>query len=86
MKDINVIEKNQRQAARFVIDNFSTYASVRQMLADLNWPTLVLMQKRTKAVIFLSGLVDVSANTPVSMLLEFLPKHAIDSRDTDKFK
>ena len=30
--DINLIERNQKQAARFVMNNFSFYASVTQML------------------------------------------------------
>ena len=39
-RDINMIERSQRQAARFVMNNFSPYASVTQMLISLNWPTL----------------------------------------------
>ena len=39
-RDINTIERSQRQAARFVLNIFSTYASVLQMLTNLNWPTL----------------------------------------------
>ena len=39
-KDINTIERSQRQAARFVLNNFSTYASVLQMLTNLNWSIL----------------------------------------------
>ena len=36
-----MIERTQRQAARFVTSgNYSRYASVTQMLTDLNWPTL----------------------------------------------
>ena len=39
-RDIDMIERTQRQAARFVTSNYSRYASVTQMLTDLNWPTL----------------------------------------------
>ena len=39
-RDINMIERSQRQTARFVMNNFSPYASVTQMLTSLNWPTL----------------------------------------------
>ena len=34
-RDINMIERSQRQAARFVMNNFSSYASVTQMLTNL---------------------------------------------------
>jgi len=34
-KEINTIERSQRQAARFVLNNFSTYSSVSQMLVTL---------------------------------------------------
>jgi len=39
-RDINAIENVQRPAARFVNNNYSRYASVSEMLTDLNWPTL----------------------------------------------
>ena len=39
-RDIDMIERTQRQAARFVTSNYSRYTSVTQMLTDLNWPTL----------------------------------------------
>ena len=34
------LEKVQRNAARFVCNNYSHYASVSEMLGRLNWPTL----------------------------------------------
>ena len=48
-RDTNMIERSQRQAARFVMNNFSSYVSVTQMLTSLNWPTLAQcrQQKRT---------------------------------------
>ena len=39
-RDIDAIENVQRRAARFVHHNYSQYASVTQMLFNLNWPTL----------------------------------------------
>jgi len=75
-KDINAIERNKRQAARFVMNDFSTYASVTQMLTDLNWPTLAKCRKEQKAVMIfkiVNGLVDTPANaylSPVSMLCD----------------
>jgi len=39
-RDINAIENVQIRAARFFHNNYSWYASVTQMLSNLNWPTL----------------------------------------------
>jgi len=49
-KDINTIGRSQRQAARFALNNFSTYASVSQMLTTINWPTLAHCITEQKAV------------------------------------
>ena len=73
-KDINMIERSQRQAARFVMNNFSHYASVTQMLTNLNWPTLAECREEQKAIMIFkitNHLIDISANsylTPVPML------------------
>ena len=70
-----MIERRQRQATRFVMNNFSSYASVAQMLTNLNWPTIVECREEQKAVIMFNKttdhLIDISANsylTPVPML------------------
>ena len=63
-KDINTVERSQRQAARFVLNNFSTYASVLQMLTNLNWSTLAHCRAEQKAVIMLkiiNYLIDIPA-------------------------
>ena len=39
-RDINAIENVQIRAAKFVHNNYTWYASVTQMLSNLNWPTL----------------------------------------------
>ena len=48
-RDIDMIERTQRQAARFVTSNYSRYASVTQMLTDLNWPKLARCRDELKA-------------------------------------
>ena len=71
--DINMIERSQRQAARFVMNNFSSYASVTQMLTSLNWPTLAQCRQQERAIMLfkiIHNLVDIPANcylTPVPM-------------------
>lgn len=46
-KDINNIEAVQRRAARFVLNNYKSTASVSTMLEQLQWPTL--QKRRTVA-------------------------------------
>ena len=72
-RDINMIERSQRQAARFVMNNFSLYASVTQMLISLNWPTLAQCRQQERAIMLfkiIHNLVDIPVNsylTPVPM-------------------
>ena len=72
-RDINMIERSQRQAARFVMNNFSPYASVTQMLTSLNWPTLAQCRQQERAIMLfkiIHNLVDIPVNsylTPVPM-------------------
>ena len=72
-RDTNMIERSQRQAARFVMNNFSSYASVTQMLTSLNWPTLAQCRQQERAIMMLKiihNLVDIPVNsylTPAPM-------------------
>ena len=74
-RDINMIKRSQRQAARFVMNNFSSYTSVTQMLTSLNWPTLAQCRQQERAIMMfkiIHNLVDIPANsylTPVPMTL-----------------
>ena len=64
-RDIDMIERTQRQAARFVTSNYSRYASVTQMLTDLNWPTLARCRDELKAIMMfkiINHLVDIPVN------------------------
>ena len=72
-RDIDMIERTRRQAARFVTSNYSHYASVTQMLTDFNWPTLAQCRDELKAIMMFKiinpHLVDIPANpflTPIS--------------------
>ena len=67
-----MIERSQGQAARFVINNFSSYASVTQMLTSLNWPTLAQCRQERAIMMFkiIHNLVDIPVNsylTPAPM-------------------
>ena len=72
-RDINTIERSQRQTARFVMNNFSSYASVTQMLTSLNWRTLAQCRLQERAIMLfkiIHILVDIPANsylTPIPM-------------------
>ena len=69
-----MIERSQRQAARFVMNNFSHYASVTQMLLNLKWLILAERREEQKVIMMFkitNHLNDISANsylTPVPML------------------
>ena len=65
-KDIRVLEKVQRNAARFVHNNYSHYASVSEMLRCLKWPTLAQGRNDQKLIMMfkiIHHLVDIQANS-----------------------
>ena len=49
-KDILVVEAVQKCCARFVYNNYSSYASVTTMLENLNWPSLAQCRIKDKAI------------------------------------
>ena len=57
--NINAIEAVQRRAARFVFNNYSTYASVSNMIANLGWNSL--HNRRNEIMLFkiVHKLVDI---------------------------
>ena len=60
---IHQLEKVQRSAARFVMNDYARYSSVTNMLNYLSWPTLVQRRNQTKLVLFFKivhGIVDGS--------------------------
>ena len=46
-KDISTLERVQRKAARFCLQNFNKTAIVTDMLSDLKWDTLELRERKT---------------------------------------
>jgi len=50
--DINKLEMIQRRAARFVLNNYSRFASVTRMLDILKWPTLENRRNTAKIIMF----------------------------------
>ena len=70
-RDINMIERSQRQAAIFVMNNFSSYASVTQALTSLNWPTLAQYRQKERAIMMLKiiyNLVDIPVNSYLTLV------------------
>ena len=47
-QNIDIIEAVQRRSARFVLNNYSRYSSVKTMLEHLKWPTLEERRAKTK--------------------------------------
>ena len=47
-KDISTLERVQRKAARFCLQNFNKTASVTDMLSDLKWDTLETKRKKKR--------------------------------------
>ena len=43
--DIQQLEKVQRRAARWVLNDFSRYSSITNMLQQLSWPSLQVRRK-----------------------------------------
>ena len=65
-KDILAIESVQRRCARFVYNNYSSYASVTNMLQNLNWPPLAHCRNQLKAITMfkiMHQLIDIPTDT-----------------------
>jgi len=65
-KDISAIESVQKRWARFVYNNYSPYASVTNMLQNLNWPPLTYCRQQLKAIVMfkiMHQLTDILTDT-----------------------
>ena len=51
-KNINAIEMIQRRAARYVTNRYERYASVTEMLKELQWDSLEERRRRQQLVMF----------------------------------
>ena len=62
-KDISTLERVQRKAAHFCLQNFNKTASVTDMLSDLKWDTLALRRKKNRLTVMYKlshNLVDIT--------------------------
>ena len=61
--DILALEKVQRRAARWVMNDYSRYSSVSSMLNDLNWPSLHFRRRINRLQTFYKAIYNLSALT-----------------------
>ena len=62
-KDISTLERVQRKAARFCLQNFNKTASVTDMLSELKWDTLEIRRKKSRLTLMYKlshNLVDIT--------------------------
>ena len=62
LNNINRIEAVQRRAARFFLNEFSSYSSVTNMLSTLNLPPLQQRRERAKLIMMykiINDLIDI---------------------------
>ena len=59
--DIQTLEKVQRRAARWVMNDYSWYSSVSNMLNNLNWPSLHLRHRISRLQTFYKAIYKLSA-------------------------
>ena len=61
LNDILALEKVQRRAARWVMNDYSSYSSVSSLLNDLNWPSLHFRRRINRLQIFYKAIYNLSA-------------------------
>ena len=82
-KDIQKLERVQRKAARFCAGNYNPYASVTDMLQELNWETLATRRKIAR----LSFMYKLSHNlTDFSVTAHLKPNYERRTRGSHDFK
>ena len=69
-KDIEKIEKVQRNAARFVKSDYTRQSSVSSMMRDLNWKPLHLRRRESRLVLFYKIVNNLVAIPPENHLVE----------------
>ena len=82
-KDISVLERVQRKAARFCLQNFNKTASVTHMLSDLNWDTLGTRRKKNRLTLMYKlshNLVDINTEE------HLIPNSEKRTRNSHAFK
>ena len=82
-KDISTLERVQRKAARFCLQNFSKTASVTDMLSDLKWDTLETRRKKNRLTLMYKlshNLVDINTEE------HLIPNSELRTRNSHAFK
>ena len=82
-KDISTLEKVQRKAARFSLQNFNKTASVTDMLSDLKWDTLEPRRKKNRLTLMYKlshNLVDINTQE------HLIPNSEKRTRNSHAFK
>ena len=59
--NINALEKIQRTAARWVMNDYGRYSSVSNLLHDLNWQPLQVRRKISRLQIFYKAVHNLTA-------------------------
>ena len=72
LNDILALEKVQRRAARWVMNDYCSCSSVSSMLNDLNWPSLHFRCRINRLQIFYKAIYNLSALT-IKFLSLILP-------------
>ena len=70
LNHIHALEKIQRRAARWVMNNYSRYSSVSEMLHNLNWQPLQLRRRISRLQMFYKAVHNLTA---LSIPQRFLP-------------
>ena len=58
-KDISTLERVQRKAARFSLQNYDRYASVTDMIKDLGWATLETRRRQSRLTLMYKLMVSL---------------------------
>ena len=82
-KKISTLERVQRKAARFCLQNFNKTASVTDMLSDLKWDTLETRRKKNRLTLMYKlshNIVDINTEE------HFIPNSELRTRNSHAFK
>ena len=80
---VKMIEKTQRRAARFVLNDYSYNSSVTNMLSRLQWDSLELRRKKSRLCMFYKSIFDLVA-FPICDYV--LPSGILSTRGSHPFK
>ena len=79
VQDITKLEKNQRRAARYIFNDYSSFHSVSAMLNQVNWPSSETRRDYLKIIMFykiIKGLVDITPTPDLTPVLSVTRGHS----------